>query len=240
MVEMVPEDITKEEEEEMVLYYHVKMLDMCEHLKTPIQVHSTSTVYYKTLFTQKRVFQYEMRNLIAACVFLAMKVENIYVTAEILKSRLTFIDVTSLVQYEIEICNALNFNFHVPSPHLRLLGVFLMMKNRERIRIATEDSVQTQEIQEIDKILNWEKSVENLKNIMLSDKYTELNPHEVALAALTVQPSELLGFFMEETVEAVKKIKMSTIRRELPTKEQLRKIDEKIQLIQKRYGILQK
>lgn len=240
MVAKPPIDITKEEEETMLFYYQIKMLDLCEYLKTPIQVHSTSITYFKMVFTKRRVIHYDMRNFIAACVFLAMKVESIYINAETFKETLKFIEISYIVKYELEICNLLKFNLHVSSPHLRLLGLFLLLKNRERIQAEMEDSVQIQEIQEIDKILDWEKSIENLKNIMLTDEYLKFNSNEVALASLTVQLSELQGFFMEETIEAVKKIKLHTIRREFPDHSQLRKIDEKIRTIQEYYKILQK
>ncbi|KAI5186159.1 cyclin H [Nematocida homosporus] len=239
MPDSVLNDITKEEEDTILFYYQVKMLDLCEFLKTPIQVQSTSITYFKVLFTKKRVFHYDMRNLIVACVFLAMKVENIYVTAECIKSRLGFVKVSLLVQYEVDICNALKFNFHVSSPYLRLLGLFLLLKNKERIYAELDGPVPTQQIEEIDRMLNWEKSIENLKNIMLADDYLQLNPNEVALASLAVRPSELQGFFMPDTLEAVKKIKMHTIRREAPNQEQLKMINEKIQAIQRHYSLTQ-
>ncbi|KAI5171124.1 cyclin H [Nematocida sp. LUAm3] len=232
-------DLTEEEEEIILFYYQIKILDLCEYLKAPIQVHSTSITYFKMLFTKKRIFHFDMKNLVVACVFLAMKIENIYITANTLKRYLGFIKIPLIVQYEMEICTALNFNLHISSPHLQLLGLFLMLKNQERIRMEMEETVKTQKIQEIDSTLDWEKSIENLKNIMLADDYLLLDPNEVALAALTVSPSELNGFFMEQTLEGVKRIKMHTIRREIPDREQLKEIHEKIQEIQKRYNILQ-
>lgn len=240
MTEQIPIDITKEEEEIMLFYYQVKILDLCEFLKTPIQVYNTSIAYFKALFTKRRIFHYDMRNLILACIFLAMKVENIYVTAESLKTHLSFAEVPLIVQYELEICSALKFNLHVSSPHLRLLGLYLLLQNKERVRMEMDESVKTQEIKEIDKGLDWNKAVENLKNIMLADDYLQLDPNEVAIAALTVQPSELQGFFMPQTLESVKRIKMRTIRRESPCERQLKEINKKIQDIQKKYNILQK
>ncbi|KAI5191028.1 cyclin H [Nematocida sp. AWRm77] len=240
MAEKPAIDITQEEEETMLFYYQVKMLDLCEYLKTPIQVHSTSIVYFKTLFIKRRVFHYDMRNLIAACVLLSMKAENMYITPELMKEMLSFVDVSLLVKYELEICNALKFNLHVSSPYLRLLGLFLLLKNKEKIMTETEDSVQIQEIQEIDKNLSWEKCVSNLRNIMLTDGYLSLNPNEVALASLTVQPSDLQGFFMKDTIDAVKKLKRQVIRREFPNQAQLKHIDNKIRRIQETYKILHK
>ncbi|OAG28906.1 cyclin H [Nematocida displodere] len=237
MADKPAEDITKEEENTMLFYYQVKMLDLCEYLKTPIQVHNTAITYFKVLFSKRKVFHYDMRNLIAACVFLALKVENTYITAEILKAKLSFVKMHLLIKYELELCQALKFNLHVSSPHLRLLGLFLLLKNKEQVRGTTEDTFQTQEIQEIDRTLDWGKSVENLKNLMLTDNYLQLNPNEVALASLTVQPSELQGLFMTDTLSAIKKIKLDTIRRESPTQQELKRIDEKIRNIQQRYEI---
>lgn len=232
-------DLTREEEETMLFYYQFKMIELCEFLKAPIQVQSTSITYFKRLFAKRRIFYYDMKNLIVACVLLAIKVENIYVTPEFFKEGgLKFVHIPLVLCYELDICEALNFNFHVSSPHLRLLGLFLLLKNREKVHAEVEDSVQIQEIREIDKNLDWEKSVENLTNIMLTDEYLSLNLNEVALASLTVQPSELVGFFMPETIEAVKKIKRHIIRREFPSKEQLDRLTKKIQAIQKKYRIV--
>ncbi|KAI5179742.1 cyclin H [Nematocida sp. AWRm80] len=238
MLKKLAKDLTKEEEDTMLFYYQVKMLELCEYLKTPIQVHSTSITYFKTLFSKKRIFHYNMRNLIASCVLLAMKVENIYITAEQFCEKLDFVQLQLLVKYELEICNALKFNLHVSSPHLRLLGLFLLLKNREKVRAEMDNSVQTQEIQEIDKMLDWNKSVENLKNIMLTDNYLQLDLNQVALASLTIQPTELHGFFMAETIEAVQKLKISTKRRESPSQEHLKQIDEKIKTIQQKHAPL--
>lgn len=237
MVERIEEDLTVEEENTMLFYYQLKMLEMCEYLRAPIQVHSTCITYFKMLFVKRRVFHYDMRNLIAACVFLAMKVENIHVTVESLKSKLSFLKTSLLTRYELDICHALKFNLHVSSPYLRLLGLFLLFKNREK-KEQEKDTVQTQEIEEIDHFLNWEKAVSNLKNIMLTDEYLKLNPNEVALASLSVQPSELQGYFMNETIESVKQLKINTIRRESPANEELRRIDAKIRGIQQAYKLV--
>ncbi|KAI5192407.1 cyclin H [Nematocida minor] len=239
MSESVTMDITKEEENTFLFYYQIKMLGLCDHLNIPVQIQSTAITYFKILFTKRRVFHYDMKNLIVACVLLAMKVENVFMTATHMKEQLNFANVKLLAAYELEICNALKFNLHVASPHLRLLGLFLLLKNRERVIAEMDGQVQTQDISETDEALDWAQSVENLKILMLLDNYHTLDLNQVAMASLPVQPSCLEGFFMKDTIEAVKDLKKQMKRRELPSHEQVAKIEKKIATIQKKYKILE-
>ncbi|OAG33337.1 cyclin H [Nematocida sp. ERTm5] len=237
MSEGVSMDITTEEENTFLFYYQLRMLGTCDKMNIPIQVQSTVITYFKILFTKRRVFHYDMKNLIMACILLGMKVENIYITATQIKEMFSFVDTQLLAEYELEICNALKFNLYVPSPHLRLLALFLLLRNRESINAVIDGSVQTQEITSPDVHLNWETSIENLKTIMLLDNYHTLDLTQVAIASLPVSPSLLQGFFMEDTLNAVAEIKKQMKRKDLPTQTEINKIDQKIKTIQARYKV---
>ncbi|KAH9385867.1 cyclin H [Nematocida major] len=230
-------DITKEEEDTFLFYYQIKMLGLCDHMNIPVQIQSTAITYFKVLFSKRRVFQYDMKNFVVACILLAMKVENTFTTAARIKEQLSFADVKLLAEYELEICNALKFNLHVASPHLRLLGLFLLLRNKERVAAEAEKHVQTQEISEADKVLEWDQAVENLRTLMLLEDYHTLDLNEVAIASLPVSPLQLRGFFMEETLESVKHLKKKMKRKEPPSSEQIERIGRKIKQIQQRYKI---
>lgn len=225
-------DITKEEEKFFLFYYQVKMLEICEDLFTPIQIQSTAITYFKLVFSKRRIFHYDMDNLVVACILLAMKVENIFITAVRINEKLKFTDVNLLAAYELEICNLLKFNLHVPSPHLRLLGLFLLLKNKERNSL-----IQTQEITETDETLDWNESIRNLKYLMLLEEYHTLDLNHVAIASLPVGPSSLEGLFMEDTLEAVKFLKKKMKKKEKPAKKEISFIKKKIEKIQQLYKI---
>lgn len=237
MAESTPKDITKEEEETFLFYYQIKLLDICNILYAPVQIQSTAITYFKMVFSKKRVFHYEMDSLVAACILLAMKVENICITATTINEKLNLTNVSLIVAYELEICNLLKFNLHVPSPHLRLLGLFLLLKNKERITAQVDSLVRTQEISETDETLDWNQSIRNLKNIMLLDNYHTLDLNHVAMASLPVNPSVLVHFFMEDTIEAVKTIKSQIKKTTKPSSAKIQHIKTKIELIQKTYKI---
>lgn len=249
MADHAADKITTEEERKILLYYQIKLLEMCSYLDVQVQVHSTAITYFKLFFQKKKVYHYNMRNLIAAFVFLAMKVENTRTTAEFFKERLSFIDVNKLVQYEAEICQEIKFNLHVSSPHLRLLGLYLLLKDKEA-RKECDSPIQTQEIAEDQSLAaaapaqaaascSWESAVENLNSIMLSERYLEFDINDVAMASLNISTSDLDGLFMEHTIENVKQIRkeMESIAIAIPNQEDLRRIDGKIKSIQAKYNI---
>lgn len=231
-------DISKEEEATVLLFYQMEMLRICDDFSISLQLQSTAITYFKMVFMKKRVFLYDMDNFIVACILLAMKVENIFMTALRMKEKLAFPDVNLVAAYELDICNILKFNLHVPSPHLRLLGLFLLLKNKEKVNIQGGKAlVQTQQIKETDETLDWNQSIRNLRNLMLLDDYHTLDLNHVAMASLPVHPSSLEGFFMEDTIEAVKNLKKKMTEKEKPSISELKKINRKIEKIQKAYDI---
>lgn len=237
MPESAAIDITKEEEEIFLLYSQIQLLGLCDHLNTPVQIQNTAITYFKILFSKRRIFHYDMKNFIVACILLAMKVENIFTTAAHLKEQLNFTDVKLLAAYELDICNAVKFNLHVASPHLRLLGLFLLLRNKQRITVEMDRLVQVQGITETDESIDWTHSLENLKSLMLLENYHTLDLNQVAIASLPVSPAELEGFFMEETIEAVKLLKKQLKRREIPSTAEIERIDKKIKKIRERYKL---
>ncbi|KAI5160728.1 cyclin H [Nematocida ausubeli] len=232
-------DITAEEESVFLFYHKLKMFEICESMKIPIHVQSTVIVYFKVLFLKKRVFHYDMNNLVMACILLAMKVENINITTMQIKEVVPGVDERLLAEYELEICNALKFNLHVPSPHLRLIGLFLLLRNKESVQTVMTGSVQTQDIVSPDANIDWDTSAENLKTLMLLDNYHTLDLTQVAIASLPVPPTELEGFFMLDTLEAAGHLKKQMKRKKSPSKVQINTIKEKIKVIQARYKIVQ-
>lgn len=249
MADYVAGSISPDEEKKLLLYYQTKLIGMCRFLNTQIQVYNTAITYFKLFFKRKKVYNYNMANLVAAVVFLSMKVENIYITVETLKEKLSFVEADRIVKYELEICKEIGFNFHISSPHLRLLGLYLLLQSKKQRGAEYDSPIQTQEIAEDPSLsadgaaeeeprdYSWALAVENLNKIMLAERYLDFNINDVAIAALNVRSSDLVGLFMEHTIEQVRCIRQETAGVVVPSKEELRHIDGKIKEIQQKYNI---
>jgi Cyclin, N-terminal domain len=235
MEELKVDGITAEEEKKILLYYQVKLLEMCKYLDLQLPISSTAIAYFKTFFRKRRVYNYEMRNLVVAFLFLAMKVENTYTTVEFFKEKLAFIETSRVLRYEMEICRELRYNLHMPSPHLRALGLYLFLKRKR----AEDGPLKAEEADDLEQEVEcrWRATVDRLNSIMLLETYLDHKINDVALASLDIGKEELEGLFMGYTIEEVERIRREVEQISLPNNEELREINQKIKEVQERYGI---
>ncbi|KAG5860393.1 hypothetical protein KMI_01g00260 [Encephalitozoon hellem] len=192
---------------EKLIMYRKDIMDVCINLGLPMTVRSTSIQIFDKTIQKILRDEKEMKDVVYAIVILASKCEEIHGSIDALIKKLPGSNKESILNYESEMFEALDYNFHFPSLYLRMYGVLAMLQEKGAIRIATEamGTAKTPEDNDgeetfvydgkecvvlcIDKL--WASSVQKMDKILLLDKesYKEI---ELVYASLLL-PCEVFS-----------------------------------------------
>ncbi|KAK9363886.1 cyclin-like protein [Lipomyces starkeyi] len=119
------EFLTTEEERDLVLYYCGKMQDMAGLFKLPSHVKATAIAYLKRFYLRYSVMEYHPKNILHACLFLAAKAENHFISIDSFTQLLTKVTPESILELEFTVAQALSFTLMVHHAFSPIHGYFL-------------------------------------------------------------------------------------------------------------------
>ena len=111
---------------ELIRFYEGKIVDYCRYFSFDKTVQSTSIVFFKRFFLHRSVMDYLPASILVTCLFLSTKVENVSVTLEEFLSKIPKSPPSNLmVELELEVSNAIDFEYLVHHPYWALHGFLL-------------------------------------------------------------------------------------------------------------------
>lgn len=243
-------NLTKIEKQNLHTYNAYKILEICRAHRLPMSVHSTSIFFYRKLFEMDKNIDYDFKLLLKAIILLACKAENIHGDFGFLIKRLKIEEKNIVLEYENTLAYKLKFEFHLPSPYIRILGFIIVLQERGIIDVKSgildvlkpeidtldmqfheynktvNDGDEKIEIEDIDNF--WASSVTNMDKILLIDNYYKLNVKECALAAL-VLPTVIYKRLLDKIdLEMVDVIRQQAIKVKLPSDEEINQMFAKL------------
>lgn len=166
--------------------YRKDIINICISLNLPIAVRSTSIQIFDKIIGKMLKDEEKMKDVVYAIVVLASKCEEIHGNINTLIKKLPESNKENIFNYESEMFEALDYNFHFPSLYLRMYGILAILQEKGIIRVAAEapDTVKVPEGSDsegafiydgeecivlcINKL--WASSVQRMDKVLLLDK----------------------------------------------------------------------
>ncbi|ADM12314.2 nucleotide excision repair factor TFIIH/TFIIK subunit cyclin H-like protein [Encephalitozoon intestinalis ATCC 50506] len=190
---------------ERIIGYRWEIIEACIKLDLPVTVRSTSIQIFDRAIGKMLRGKKEMRDVIYAIVIVASKCEDLHGNIDTLIKRLPGSNKKNIFNYESELFEVLDYNFHFPSLYLRMYGVLALLQEKGLIKVArdTPEATEGDKGEEIfvysgeDCIVPcinklWKLSVERMDKILIlgREPYKEI---ELVYASLYF-PCEMFGF----------------------------------------------
>lgn len=223
------EELTQEEQTLMHTYNIYKILEISRTFSLPFSVQSTSVIFYRKIFKTKNLTEYNMKLLLKSIILLACKSENIHGNFDFLLKNQIGPEKNTIFEYEKEIAHLLNFNFHIPSPYLRMLGFIILLQEKGKIAIKAgkidptkvdlnikqsifvdvdNENINNNSVYTIEDVnALWNKCINNMDKIMVSEDFEKTNIIESALAALEIPIAIIDGVMQGLNIENIKQIR---------------------------------
>lgn len=151
-------------------YVKEKIIERCKSLKLPLFIQSTAVAFWSR-FPQ---------NNINVVISLACKANDRSIEIGVC---------------DMELAEALNYDFHQPSPYLRMYGLVIILQERAIVECVEEDteaeSGNDNAPVRVDLHFLWSQSIRNMEKALLLDQSVGVN--EMAVAALDLPPRLLHG-----------------------------------------------
>ncbi|KAI3646804.1 hypothetical protein MP228_009732 [Amoeboaphelidium protococcarum] len=164
---------------EIASFYHVKLQDVCTLLKFPFRVEATAAVFYRRFYLYNCMLEFNPRQMMLTCVFLASKVENHYISIDKFCASIPRIDVDELQKLEFDLLNELRFHLDVNHPYSALHGVYLMLRRD----LKDEGGNAAQRL--------FDKSIEFVKDSYFTDVMFLYQPSQIAVACFHLAAESL-------------------------------------------------
>ncbi|KAM0686342.1 hypothetical protein COBT_002438 [Conglomerata obtusa] len=231
--------------EQQLLHLHNihQILQRSRSLNLPLSGQSTAIAFYKKLISTTNTINHNQIFLIHAIIILACKAESIH--PRFIVNQFSQEDRNIIFEYEREVALHLCFDFHIPSPYLRILGQIILLQEKGKLVITGDSNIDINET----KVLNensyyemeiennyipyvvsdvnalWRTSVKNMdRMLIIQDEKFDVN--YVAMAALEVPVFIFEEEKRNEIIEIRKKIKNINFPDETEIKKILKKLEE--------------
>lgn len=159
------ERLTSPEKQVYQRYVKEKIIERCKSLKLPLFIQSTAVAFWSR-FPQ---------NNINMAISLACKANDRSVEIGVC---------------DMELAEALNYDFHQPSPYLRMYGLVIILQERAIVECVGEGLEMVSDKEHapvrVDLHFLWSQSVRNMEKALLLDHSAGVN--EMATAALDLPP----------------------------------------------------
>lgn len=164
------ERLTSSEKQVYQRYVKEKIIERCKGLKLPLFIQSTAVAFWSR-FPQ---------NNINVVISLACKANDRSIEIGVC---------------DMDLAEALNYDFHQPSPYLRMYGLVIILQERAIVECVGESTVAPSGRDHapirVDLHFLWSQSVRNMEKALLLDETAGVN--EMAAAALDLPPRLLHG-----------------------------------------------
>ncbi|KAJ1921042.1 CCA tRNA nucleotidyltransferase, mitochondrial [Mycoemilia scoparia] len=163
--------LSVKDELDLIDFYKQSIAKYAKLCRLPSQVMATAMTFFKRFYIHNTVMDYNPKNIMATCVYLATKTENSFVQINdfikpLAKSKITSEDV---LKYEFVISQSLQFEFSVYHPYKSSYGLYL------DIQSSTQDfDLLTQ---------TYEKAESYIYKSLYTDACFHYMPPQIALAA---------------------------------------------------------
>lgn len=159
------EKLSSTEKQVYQRYVKEKIIERCKTLKLPLFIQSTAIAFWSR-FPQ---------NNINVAISLACKANDKSIEIGVC---------------DMELAEALNYDFHQPSPYLRMYGLVIILQERAIVE-CVGDNIQAESGKEhapvrVDLHFLWSQSIRNMEKALLLDHAAGVN--EMAVAALDLPP----------------------------------------------------
>lgn len=246
--------LTEEEIRTLHIYNIFKMLEICRAYRLPHSVHSTSIIFYRKVSECRPIFTYTPKPILFAIILLACKSENLHGNVYVLLKNFNSEEKERTLIYESEVAAMLQFNFQIPSPYLKMLGILILLQERGRIdvkdgvinlenmEIARDAPQYEPEDRNIDRNVPypvedvnqlWNQSICNMDKVLICEEYFKMNTKECAFAALPLPLYLIDDLFKEVDVSNIKRIRESAKDVKYPDRELVSTILEKLGCIKR-------
>lgn len=182
-------------------------------------------------------------------MLLSCKSENIHGNIYSLIQHFSNSEKELVVVYESEIAALLNFEFHVPSPYLKVLGILIILQERGRLVLQNAELYMDKmpqvnnemeygheygrmegQVVCVDDVNGlWMQCMVNMDRIIVCDEYFVGSVRECALAAVPFRIEVLYSLFNDVKMENVERIRESAKKVYMPKKEDVDAVLKKIE-----------
>eukprot|EP00897_Mesotaenium_endlicherianum_P001137 jgi/Mesen1/11023/ME000098S10415 len=172
----LPEPLTVDEEVLLCKYFEVKIQAVCSAFNFPIKIQATAITYFKRFYLHWSVMEHMPKHIMLTCIYLACKVEEVYVSAEEFGKGINQ-DPEQVLTNELMVLQTLHFDLITYAPYRALEGFLIDMQSFwEAAGDAPPSKEQLQSYRE--------KAKGIVDSIMLTDAPLTHPPGQLALAAL--------------------------------------------------------
>lgn len=129
---MSEEPLSVSEEIDLLRYYEKSIIAFCHQKRYPLHVLATAQIYLKRFYVHHSVLSYDPSKLFIACIYVASKVEEEYLSIETLVSSLPNLNENILRKSELRLLKALDYDLIVHAPFKDIDGLIEVEMNLSR------------------------------------------------------------------------------------------------------------
>lgn len=242
--------LTEEETQTLHIFNIFQILDICREYRLPHCIHSTAIIFYRKMAECRPILTYTTESLLRGLIVLACKSENIHGDLTFLVKHLSPKEKDRARIYECETAALLQFNFHISSPYLKMLGIIILLQERGTINVKEGECINLEEmtldwnaphyeidvenyknnepivIEDVNEL--WHQCVCNMDKVMICDEYFKMNSRECALAALPFPIFLIDDLFKDADVANVERLRENSRYVKCPDRETVDMILDKL------------
>ena len=176
--------VSLEEEKQLCLYYERMISKICSLFHFPHKILAISLIYFKRFYLAYSILDFEPRNVMLTCIYLACKVENAYISAEELAKGVqqdAKIVEKSVLGCEMGLLQGLDFDLVVHTPYAPFDGFCFDLESYVQEDLMWDSEKAESFMQDIKN-----KGYEPIVALLYSDAPLIYTPGLLAFAALEV------------------------------------------------------
>lgn len=174
--------LTADDERKLLTFYHRQTMDICNSFKFPHKVIATALIYLKRFYLAYSTVEYNPRDLMVTCIYLACKIEEHYIGAEEL-CRHAKVNPEMVLRRELTLLQGVKFDLICYAPYRAVTGFLEDIEECRKQGTADLDDSLKHCSQENMHMLKH-KVLGGVEALMCSDAPLMFPPGLLALAAL--------------------------------------------------------
>lgn len=197
--------ISVDEEQVILKFICLQIVQICAHFKMPTQVRATAMAFFRRFYLVHSVMEYRPKNVAYTIVFLAAKLENYFILIDSFCAHIPKTKAEDILGLEFIILQTLQFTLLVHHPFRPLWGFFLdfQLVLLHPLPVMYDVSVDT-----LGRLYDQAKTWLN-EHAVLSDAVFLFTPPQIALAAFYECDKRItdrylrLKFLEKETLDTI-------------------------------------
>lgn len=173
------EIISIEEEQLILKFICLQIVQICAHFKMPTQVRATAMAFFRRFYLVHSVMEYRPKNVAYTIVFLAAKLENYFILIESFCAHIPKTKAEDILGLEFVVLQTLQFTLLVHHPFRPLWGFFL---DFQLVLLHPSPVMYDVSVDTLGRLYDQAKTWLN-EQAVLSDAVFLFTPPQIALAA---------------------------------------------------------